>query len=249
MKISSKIVSVLLISAFAASFALAQGGGQRGQGGGRGAQRGGQQMSELRVLGRKDVQKDLGLTDDQVTKIEEYTTKNQPQRGAGGGGGNGGGGNGGGGGQRGNGGGGQGGGAQTDEQRAAAAKLAAERREKTRKDLLEIISEAQMKRVGEIMLQLQGYNAIGQPEIQKALDMTPDQIAKVKDLQAKQREANTALFQKVQSQEITREDLTAAMAKNTETMKTELGKILTAPQVDKFKAMQGKTFVADEPGN
>ncbi len=246
MKISSKFVSVLLISALAASMALAQ--GQRGGQGGRGGQRGGQQMSELRLLGRKDVQKDLSLTDDQVTKIEEYTTKNQPQRGAGGaagGGGNGGGG----GGQRGNGGGGQGGGAQTEEQRAAAAKLAAERREKTRKDLLEIISEAQMKRVGEIMLQLQGYNAIGQPEMQKALDMTPDQIAKVKELQTKQREANTALFQKVQSQEITREDLTAAMAKNTETMKTELGKILTAPQVDKFKAMQGKTFVADEPGN
>jgi hypothetical protein len=243
MKISSKFVSVLLISALAASMTLAQ--GQRG-GQGRGAQRGGQQMNELRLLGRKDVQKDLALTDDQVTKIEEYTTKNQPQRGAGGAGGAGGG-QGNGGGQRGQGG--QGGGAQTDEQRAAAAKAAAERREKTRKELLEIISEAQMKRVGEIMLQLQGFNAIGQAEIQKALDMSADQIAKVKDLQAKQREASTALFQKVQSQEITREDLTAAMAKNTETMKTELGKILTEKQIASLKAMQGKTFVADEPGN
>jgi hypothetical protein len=245
MKISSKFVSVLLISALAASMALAQ-----GQRGGQGGGRGGQQMSELRILGRKDVQKDLGLTDDQVTKIEEYTTKNQPQRGAGGGGGNGGGGNGGGGGgQRGNGGGGQGGGAQTDEQRAAAAKLAAERREKTRKDLLEIISEAQMKRVGEIMLQLQGFNAIGQPEMQKALDMSADQIAKVKDLQAKQREASMALFQKMRDGELTQEDMRAATTKNTETMKTELGKILTEKQIASFKAMQGKTFVADEPGN
>lgn len=243
MKISSKFVSVLLISALAASMALAQGGGQRGQGGGRG----GQQMNELRILGRKDVQKDLSLTDDQVSKIEEYTTKNQPQRGQGGGGAGGNGG--GGGGQRGNGGGGQGGGAQTDEQRASAAKLAAERREKTRKDLLEIISEAQMKRVGEIMLQLQGFNAIGQPEMQKALDMSADQIAKVKDLQAKQREASMALFQKMRDGELTQEDMRAATTKNTETMKTELGKILTASQVDKFKAMQGKTFVADEPGN
>ncbi len=243
MKISSKFVSGLLISALATSMALAQGGGQRGQGGGRG----GQQMNELRILGRKDVQKDLSLTDDQVSKIEEYTTKNQPQRGQGGGGAGGNGG--GGGGQRGNGGGGQGGGAQTDEQRAAAAKLAAERREKTRKDLLEIISEAQMKRVGEIMLQLQGFNAIGQPEMQKALDMSADQIAKVKDLQAKQREASMALFQKMRDGELTQEDMRAATTKNTETMKTELGKILTASQADKFKAMQGKTFVADEPGN
>ncbi len=250
MKISSKFVSILFISALGISMAFAQGGGQRGGGqGGRGAQRGGQQMSELRLLGRKDVQKDLALTDDQVTKIEEYTTKNQPQRGAGGAGGAGGGGNGGGqggGGQRG--GGGQGGGAQTEEQRAAAAKLQAERREKTRKELLEIISEAQMKRVGEIMLQLQGFSALGQPEMQKALVMTEDQIAKVKALQTQQREANTALFQKVQSQEMTREDVTAAMAKNTETLKAELGKILTADQAGKFKTMQGKTFTADEPG-
>ena len=248
MKISSKFVSVLLISALGVSMAIAQGGGGQRGGGGFGQGRGGQQMSEVRLLGRKDVQKDLGLSDDQVTKIEEYTTKNQPQRGAGGAaggaGGNGGGGNGGG--QRG---GGQGGAAQTDEQRAAAAKLAAERREKTRKDLLEIISEAQMKRVGEIMIQLQGYNAISQPEMQKALTMTDDQVAKVKELQTKQREANTALMQKVRDQEITREDFTAAMKTNTDRMKEELGKILNASQVASFKAMQGKTFVADEPGN
>ena len=242
MKMSSKLISVILISALGVSLAIAQGGGGGGQG--RGGQRGGNNFSELRLLGRKDVQKDLGLTEDQVTKITEYTTANTPQRGAGGGGGAG---AGGGGGQRGGGGAGGGGAAQTDEQRAAAAKAAADRRAKTRTDLLAIVSEAQLKRVDEIALQLQGNSAIAQAEVQKALGLSDDQIAKVKDLQTKQREASTALFQKMQAQEITREDLTAAMTKNTETMKTELGKILTADQAAKLKGMQGKTFTPDPP--
>ena len=99
----------------------------------------------------------------------------------------------------------------------------------------------------EIILQLQGNSAIGQAEVQKALAMTEDQIAKVKDLQTKQREASSALRQKMQAQEITREELTAANTKNNETMKAELGKILTSAQADKLKGMQGKTFTPDPP--
>lgn len=239
MKISTKFISVIFISALSVSMVLAQGGGGR-QGGGRG----GNQFTELRVLGRKDVQKDLALTEAQVTKIEEYTTKSQPARGAGGGAGGGAGA----GGQRG-GGAGAGGAALTDEQKAAFAKAAAERRDKTRKDLLEIVSEAQLKRVDEIILQLQGNSAIAQPDVQKALAMTEDQIAKVKDLQTKQREASMALRQKVQNQEMTREEMTAAVTKNNETMKTELGKILTSAQADKLKGMQGKTFTPDPPAS
>ena len=246
MKISTKFITVVLISALSASLVLAQGGGGGRQGGGQRGGRGGNQFSELALLNRKDVQKDLGLTDDQVTKIEDYRSKNTPQRGAGGAGG----GAGAGGGQRGNGGGGAGGGgALTEEQRAAMAKAAADRREKTRKDLLEIISEAQLKRVDEIGIQLQGNNAVVNPDIQKALGLSDDQIAKIKDLQTKQREANTALFQKVRDQEITREDMTAAMTKNNDTMKEELGKIITSAQADKLKAMGGKPFTADAPGN
>ena len=236
MKMSSKLISVILISALGVSLALAQGGGGGGQGRGQG--RGGNNFSELRLLGRKDVQKDLGLTDDQVTKITDYATANAPQRGAGGGGGAGGGAGGGGA---------AGGGQLTQEQIAAFAKAAADRRAKTRTDLLAIISEAQLKRVDEIGLQLQGNNAITQAEVQKALGLSDDQVAKVKDLQAKQRAASAALRQKMTDQEITREDLVAANAKNTETMKVELGKILTSAQADKLKGMMGKTFTPDPP--
>jgi hypothetical protein len=235
MKIAPKFITVVLISALSASLVLAQGGGGRQRG------RGGNQYSELTLLNRKDVQKDLALTDDQVTKLDEYRTKNTPQRGAGGGGA--------GGGQRGGGAGAGGGAAVTDEQRAAMVKAAAERREKTRKDLLEIVSEAQLKRVDEIAIQLQGSGVMTNAEIQKVIGLSDDQIAKIKDLQAKQREANMALGQKMRDQEITREDFTAAMTKNNDTMKEELGKILTSAQADKLKTMGGKPFTADAPGN
>ncbi len=253
MKISSKLVSVIFVSALGISLAFAQGGGGRGQGrgGGFGGQRGGGQNYELTLLNRKDVQKDLGLTDDQVTKIDDYIEKNRPQRGGGAGGAGGGQRGNGGGGQRGNGGGAGGGqrGQMTDEQRAAMMKAAAERREKTRKDLMEIVSEAQLKRVDEIHLQLQGNLAILEADVQKSLGLSSDQTEKIKDLQTKMNEANRGLFQKVRDQEITQEDMRAKMTANNDTMKSELGKILTSDQAAKLKAMQGKTFTADEDGN
>lgn len=253
MKISTKAISLIIVSALGVSMAMAQGGGGRGQGRGGGfGQRGGfGQAYELTLLNRKDVQKDLGLSDDQVTKIDDYIEKNRPQRGGGAGAGGGQRGNGGGG-QRGNGGGGAGGGQRgqmTDEQRAAMMKAAAERREKTRKDLMDIISEAQLKRVDEIHLQLQGNLAILEADVQKSLGLSSDQTEKIKDLQTKMNEANRGLFQKVRDQEITQEDMRAKMTANNDTMKSELGKILTSDQAAKLKAMQGKAFTADEDGN
>jgi hypothetical protein len=232
-----KFLGVVAI-ALVASFAVAQQGG-RGQGRGFGQGRG---QGELQLLQRKDVQADLGLTSDQVDKLADMAEKARPQRGQGGGG------------QGGNGqggerrqGGGQGGGQQmTDEERAKRAEEMRARRETQRKEILTIISEAQMKRVEEIGVQIQGNNAILQAEIQKALGMDDDQVAKVRELQSKQRDAMTSLFEKMRNQELSQEDFRATSQKNNEIMKVELGKILRKEQADKLKAMGGKAFKADE---
>ena len=239
MKISSKTISVIFVSVLAVSMAFAQGGGGGGRGQGRGGQRG-NQFSEMALVQRADVQKDLGLTDDQKTKITDYVEKNRPQRGAGGAGG----GAGAGGGQRG---GGAGGGQLTDEQRAAMQKAAEERAAKQKADLAEIIGADKVARLGEIAIQLQGNTAITREPIQNALGLSSDQVDKIKSLQKDQTTANQALQQKMRDQEITREDLIAKMTANTETLKTELGKILTADQAAKLKAMGGKTFTPDPP--
>ena len=242
MKIARNLLVISLLAV--TSLALAQGGGQgRGQGrGGFGQGRGGG-MTPMTLLMRGDVRKDLELSEEQITKVEAL----QPQRGQGGAGG----------GQRGQGGGGQGqgggqrqgggqGGQMTDEQRAAMQEAAKKRAEEQKAAIAAILSPAQVTRLTEIGYQVQGNMAILQADTQKALGLDEKQIASIKDLQTKQQEAMQALMQKMRDQELTREELTEKMTKNTDIMKAELGKILKADQAAKLKAMGGtKPFVAD----
>jgi hypothetical protein len=118
----------------------------------------------------------------------------------------------------------------------------AERRAQQKKDLAAILNDGQMKRLGELLLQRESYNALTQEEVQKALNFTSDQTQKVKDLQTKAQEANQSIMEKTRNQEMTREEGQAARTKNTKTMNDELQKILTADQAAKFKEMQGKAF-------
>lgn len=234
------------------ALAGAQGGGQGRGGQGRGGfgqgRMGGGMQSEMQLAFRKDVQTDLGVTAEQKTKLDELQAKQRQGRGGAGGAGAGGvrgggagaGGNGGGagaGGNRGNGGGG-GFGQMTDEQRAAMAK----RQEEARKELATVLTEAQMKRIGEIRVQLAGVRAVMQPDMQKSLNLTTEQITKISDLQTKQREANMALFQ---NQDLSQEDRRTKMENNNKVLDSEIVKVLTADQNSRLKAMGGKPFKAD----
>ncbi|HWA82175.1 MAG TPA: hypothetical protein VG820_01985, partial [Fimbriimonadaceae bacterium] len=124
----------------------------------------------------------------------------------------------------------------------------AERRAQQHKDLAAILNDSQMKRLGELLLQRQGYSALGEADVQTALKMSADQIQKVKDLMAKEREAGAALNQRRRDGEMTREEVTAARQKNTETTNAELAKVLTPDQAAKFKDMQGKPFTFENTG-
>jgi hypothetical protein len=231
------LVSLLAVT----SLAVAQGGGgqrggQRGQGGfGRG---GGSNFSGL--LSRADVQGELKITDDQKTKLTEMRVI----RGGGAGGGAGAGG-----GQRGQGGqGGQGGGAGAgggQQQDPEAMRKAAEEREK---NALAVLDATQNKRLKELFVQRSANRAILNATIQADLGFSEAQKKQVTDLQAKQREAMTALMEKMRNQEIQREDMAGIMEKNNKTMDEELAKILTADQATKLKGMGGAPFKFDEGG-
>lgn len=217
-------VLVALLSCVA--IAAAQGGGGGGQGRG-GFQRGGRGNSELSLAMRADVQKELAVTDDQKTKLTDLQSKSRPQRGGG------------------NGGGGNGGGAGTPPDPAAMQKMMAERTAQQHKDLAAILNDGQMKRLGELLLQRESFNALTREDSQKALGLSADQIAKIKDLQTKQNEANQSIREKQRNQEMTAEEATAARQKNAKTFTEEVGKVLTADQTSKFKDMQGKPFTFD----
>ncbi len=244
MRIRTILVAALTVSV---AISMAQGGGQGRGGFGQG--RGGQ--GELQLAMRKDVQTDLAVTADQKTKLEELQAKQRQGRGQGGAGragGAGGAGAGGGGGVGAGGGGNRvGGQAMTDEERAAMQKRMQEQRDQARKELGAILNEGQMKRLGEIQIQLQGNRAIVREETQKVLGLSTDQVAKIKDLQDKQQAANQALMEKVRNQELSREDVTKSRENNNKILDAELGKILTGDQASKLKDMGGKAFKADPP--
>jgi protein CpxP len=199
-----------------ASAALAQGGGR-----GQGMMMMGGDSSGTMLLQRADVQKDLGITDDQKSKLTAMQEKARTDmreifQNANG---------------------------DRDAMRAAFTKYA----EQMKKDVGGVLTKEQTARLKEINIQLAGNSAAAFPDVQTALGLTADQIAKIKDLGTKQQEANGALMQKVQDGEMTREEVMAARTKNGETYKTEIGKILTDDQKAKLKTMGGKEFKADKP--
>ncbi|MBV6458124.1 MAG: hypothetical protein HONBIEJF_01247 [Fimbriimonadaceae bacterium] len=217
------VVSAVLVLG-AVAFAQDQGGGRGGRGGGfgmRGMQgRGG---TPLALVNRTDVQADLNLTADQKSKLTALREKQQEEMRAnmenmrGGGG-----------------------------DREEMMKQFREMQEKNDKAVAAILTEEQNKRIREIWVQLNGNRAILDEKVQTELGFSAEQKTKVKDLQTKQQEAMQSLMERMRNQEIDRDQMREIQTKNSETMNTELGKVLTADQAAKLKTMGGKPFKATE---
>lgn len=221
------IKSVILVSLLAISVtAIAQ----QGQGGGRGQGgmmqgRGGMMGGPASLINRTDVQADLQLTDAMKAELTKHQEKQREE-------------------QRAmfenmrNGGGGM--------DREAMQKMMTENQAKNEAAIKAIIGEAKWKRLTEINIQLQGNRAILDPKVQEALGFDDGQKAAVKALQEKQMEAAASLREKMQNQEIDREQMQEISRKNSETLNTELGKVLKGDQAEKLKAMGGAPFKATE---
>lgn len=226
-----------------AMLAFSQDGG-KGQGGGKQGQRerGGQRQGGgggngiAALIGRADVQAELKVTSDQKTKLTDLV----PQRG-----------------QRGQGGqgdqGGQGGqskgnkgsqGGQGGDQGDRSANRA--RQAELEKKVAEILDDKQEAKLAELVIQRAGNRAVFDEKVASKLDITNEQMEKIKALREKQREAQQALSEKTQTQEITREEARAARDKNEKTLDTEIGKILTDKQKAQLRSLGGAPFKFDE---
>lgn len=228
MKSTFKSILVAGIAVLAA-VSMAQGGGGGGGRGGFGQGRGGfgmQDPSGVFLLRREDVQGELKLTADQKSKLttiqEDQRAKMREMFQGGGGGGD------------------------REAMMAEMQKMQAENNKVT----LAVLDDTQKKRLKELAVQRMGNGVAANAEMQKELGITDDQKAKIKDLQAKQQEANQAVMQKMRDGEIQREELQGIMQKNTDIYNAELGKILTDAQKAKIKEMGGKPFkfVEQQPG-
>lgn len=233
--------------------AMAQGGPPPGGGfggpGGPGGPGGGQ--NEISLLGRQDVQDDLALTADQKTKVEALVKKYQPQRGRGGQGGPGGGGppqGGFGGGQGGPpGGGGQGGPPGGGDFDPEAMRAQIEKRQaEQKKAIAAVLTEAQIKRLGEIKVQMAGSSAVMDPEIGKKIDLTEDQRDRIQVMMEDERE-NMPRPDFNSGERPDPKQMQEQMKKMQAKINSGIDAILTASQKAKLKELGGKAFKRVDP--
>lgn len=218
MNLKKILVSVVVLACIGSAFAQGGGQGRRGgmmQFGGRGG------GSPVMLLQREDVQGELKLTDDQKSKLSGIRDKMQDrmreafQAAAGGGG-------------------------QPDREKMMAEmqKVTAE----IQKEVDGILNEDQKKRLRELAVQRAGNGAVMMPDVAKELGITDAQKTKIQALQQKQGEATQALFEKMRSGELDRDQMREKMEGNQKALDEEIGKILTEDQKTKLKAMAGKPF-------
>lgn len=252
MKFSLKPLIALGLLA-AAGAALAQ------PGGGRGGMMN-MTMPDAFLVMQPDVQKDIKLTEKQladITAAQAKLTEKYPwmRMMMGGAGGRGQGGPGGGGAARGQGGGAgagagagqaqgqrQGGGAGGGGFQGFDPAQMADALKEAEKAITDVTTDEQEARLFQIFIQTSGARALFREDVQKKLDLKATQKKSLLDLQTGQQSANMELFQRMRDQEITREELTAAMAKNTEILNAEAMKVLTAEQKVALDGMKGAKF-------
>ncbi len=232
MKLRTLIISAVVVALAIPSLSMAQGGGQRGQGGGQGGfgQRGGQfgfgGQTNLSLLGRADVQKDMKMTAEQIAGVQKIREAQQEKmrarmeelRGGGGGGGD------------------------FQAIRDEMDKMNKENDEAAMK----LLDDKQKERLQQISVQMGGVRVVLRDEkVQKALGLTAQQKIDLDKLQASQQQANQELGQRMRNQEISREEFTAIREKNDKILDEEIMKVLTQAQKDTWNSMQGPKFERD----
>lgn len=123
-----------------------------------------------------------------------------------------------------------------EERQARAAKL--------EKDIQSILDKAQYERLKQLSLQLRGPEALASdPELQKALGLTEDQIKKISDTVAQVRQSHMQQFRGgAAGEQPSREQMAARMQEMRKEMASKVEAHLTAEQKAKFQAMKGKPF-------
>lgn len=218
-----RLVTFVAIAALLATAALsmAQGGGGGRGGFGQGRFGMGGMMTDMMLLGRKDVQTDIKFTEDQQKQIHALQERQREEmqgmfQGGGGGG-----------------------------DREAMMKAMQDMQKKYQAEVDKITTADQKKRLKEIRIQLAGSRGALQPDVQKDLGLTPEQVSKLAELQRKQQEANQALMQKVRDGEIERDQLQELRQKNDKALEDEIAKVLTDANKAKLKELAGAPFKAD----
>ena len=193
----------------------------QGRGGGFFGRMGGGLMPITFLVGNPSVQTELKLTDDQKTKITDFNTSfRQQMRDK----------------------------FQADQgDQAQLSKDMQALNEDAKKQIDAILTDDQKKRIHEIQIQAAGNSAIMDKDVQASLDLTDEQKTKIETLNKNAQEAQASLRQKMQDGSLDRQEAFTTMQKNNDTLKEELGKVLTDAQKAKLKELGGAPFKLEMP--
>lgn len=205
-------------------------GGQQGQGGQRqpgqiGGRQGGMFGGGPMLLLRQDVQKELNLSQTQITKVQELIRSLAPQ-----------------GGQR------QPGqppdrerGDQGQRRQGGMQDAMRENQEKMEKGLKEILNATQFNRYRELDLQFARAQAVLRPDISKELGLNETQINRIREILRQNMEQMREQFQQGGGQRDPQAMAQAREANRKKLNDSVLG-VLNASQKDKWQKMLGKPF-------
>jgi hypothetical protein len=192
------------------------------------------------IMAMDEVQKEIGVTDEQKKAIGELLEKNRPQFGGGRRGGPGGGA------------GGPGGGGDVDLEklREEAMKRAQEMEKNVTEGLATILKPEQMERVQQLRIQRENAAALSRTEVAEKLGITAEQKEKIAKIQADARSAFTgggANFFEMSDEE--RQQAMAKMREQQQKTESDILGVLTDGQKEQFAQMKGKEFKFPEnPG-
>jgi hypothetical protein len=209
----NKVALIVAIAALACG-ALAQGGGGGGrQRGGRG----GPQYGPMSLVNREEVQKEIGITDDQKSKLADLRTSTTAKMGE----------------VR----------TSANGDRQAMQEGMAKVNADALKSLGDILKPEQMKRLRELEIQWTGKSiVVTDKQVQTDLGITDDQKTKLTELRAKEQAANQEAAQGGD-----RQAAMEARQKNAKIMEDEIDKVLTDAQKAKLADMGGKPMAKPAP--
>jgi Spy/CpxP family protein refolding chaperone len=207
-----------LLVAVSGAFAQQQGRGGRGFGGfGFGP------PGNLGLIGIPEVQKEIGVTDDQKKQIDELLAS---ARNAGGGF--------------------QGLRDLSDEERQKRFEAMRKANEENEQKLTKILDGKQVARLDQLRLQREGVMAFNRPKVADELGLTAEQKEKISKIQADARPQGGRNFQDLSEEE--RRELRTKMQEQREKAQADTLAVLTDAQKAKWAEMKGKEFSFPAPG-
>ncbi len=192
-------------------------GGRRGMGPGMGFGMGFGMGGGFGLLMMPEVQKEIGLTEQQMQQIQQLMMEQREQmqalmqqmRDA------------------------------TPEQRQ---KLMEQATQKWDQGMSKILQPAQKARLRELQLQAEGTSALMRPDVAKELSLSEEQKKKVSDIVQQYRQKQMQLWQQGRGPNVDRQAMFEQMQQLRQQMDKELLGVLTAQQQEQWKKMQGKPF-------